>query len=137
MGAGSRGLGSQGGPVPQGPATVSPAPVPATVQTPAQTSAPSRPVDPGPVAPVQMASGQVVLETETIQQLRSTLRALPKPLLESLTRTFRQRFQVPEAAPSIAGGMTLEDQFPDESRMLESALSIRAGALATGLASRP
>jgi hypothetical protein len=42
------------------------------------------------------------LDAETIQHLHSTLRALPRPLLESLTRAFRKRFQVPEAAASIA-----------------------------------
>jgi hypothetical protein len=41
-------------------------------------------------------------DAETIQHLHSTLRALPRPLLESLTRAFRKRFQVPEAAATIA-----------------------------------
>ena len=44
----------------------------------------------------------MALDAETIQHLHSTLRALPRPLLESLTRAFRKRFQVPEAAASIA-----------------------------------
>jgi hypothetical protein len=44
----------------------------------------------------------VALDAETIQHLHSTLRALPRPLLESLTRAFRKRFQVPEAAATIA-----------------------------------
>jgi hypothetical protein len=30
------------------------------------------------------------------------VRALPRPLLESLTHAFRKRFQVPEAAANIA-----------------------------------
>ena len=34
--------------------------------------------------------------------LHHSLRALPRPLLESLTRAFRKRFQVPEAAATIA-----------------------------------
>ena len=34
--------------------------------------------------------------------LHTTLRALPRPLLESLTRAFRKRFQVPEEAATIA-----------------------------------
>ena len=46
--------------------------------------------------------GQVALDAETIQHLHSTLRALPRPLLESLTRAFRNRFQVPEEAVTIA-----------------------------------
>lgn len=42
--------------------------------------------------------GEVALAAETIQHFHSTLRSLPRPLLESLTRAFRKRFQVPEAA---------------------------------------
>jgi hypothetical protein len=56
------------------------------------TSPPSAPAD----------SGQVALDAETIQHLHTSLRALPRPLLESLTRAFRKRFQVPEAAATIA-----------------------------------
>ena len=41
-------------------------------------------------------------QAETIQHLHSTLRALPRPLLESLSRAFRERFQVPEEAVTIA-----------------------------------
>jgi len=58
-------------------------------------------------APIQSRSaptdpGQVVLHPETIQHLHNTLRALPRPLLESLTRAFRKRFQVPDTAVTIA-----------------------------------
>ena len=62
------------------------------VQATASTPAPSAPADPG----------QVVLDAETIQHLHSTLRALPRPLLESLTRAFRKRFEVPDEAVTIA-----------------------------------
>ena len=62
------------------------------VQATASTPAPSAPADPG----------QVALDAETIRQLHSTLRALPRPLLESLTRAFRKRFQVPDEAVTIA-----------------------------------
>ena len=55
---------------------------------------------PSPSAPAD--PGQVPLDAETIQHLHSTLRALPRPLLESLTRAFRKRFQVPEEAVTIA-----------------------------------
>ena len=57
-----------------------------------------------PAAPpsAQADPGQVALDAETIQHLHSTLRALPRPLLESLTRAFRKRFQVPEEAVTIA-----------------------------------
>jgi hypothetical protein len=44
----------------------------------------------------------VVLHPETIQHLHNTLRALPRPLLESLSRAFRKRFQVPDTAVTIA-----------------------------------
>ena len=79
------------------PATVAPAPSaasPAQDRTPtvAPTTSPSAPADPG-LAP---------LAAETIQHLHSTLRALPRPLLESLTRAFRKRFQVPDTAVTIA-----------------------------------
>jgi len=46
--------------------------------------------------------GQQALDAETIQHLHSSLRALPRPQLESLTRAFRKRFQVPEEAVTIA-----------------------------------
>ena len=55
-----------------------------------------------PVTSAPADPDQVVLDGETIQHLHSTLRALPKPLLESLTRAFRKRFQVPEEAVTIA-----------------------------------
>ena len=43
------------------------------------------------------------LAAEMSQHLHGTLRALPRqPLLESLTQAFRKRFQVPEAAATIA-----------------------------------
>ena len=79
------------------PATVAPAPSaasPAQDRTPtvAPTTSPSAPADPS-LAP---------LAAETIQHLHSTLRALPRPLLESLTRAFRKRFQVPDTAVTIA-----------------------------------
>ena len=57
----------------------------------------STPVPPAPADP-----GQVALDAETIQHLHSTLRTLPRPLLESLTRAFRKRFQVPDEAVTIA-----------------------------------
>jgi hypothetical protein len=44
----------------------------------------------------------VALNPETIQQLHKTLRALPHPLLESLTRAFRKRFQLLDTAVTVA-----------------------------------
>ncbi|MCT0215438.1 RAD52 family DNA repair protein [Synechococcus sp. CS-1330] len=42
------------------------------------------------------------LDPGTIHQLHSTIRSLPRPALEGLTKAFRKRFQVPPDAPSIA-----------------------------------
>jgi len=56
----------------------------------------------GPAPSATADSGQVALGAETIQHLHSTLRALPRPQLECLTRAFRKRFQVPEEAVTIA-----------------------------------
>ncbi len=79
-------------PEPVAPAASTASPAQDRTSTVAPTPSPSAPADPG-LAP---------LAAETIQHLHSTLRALPRPLLESLTRAFRKRFQVPEAAVTIA-----------------------------------
>ena len=42
------------------------------------------------------------LDPGTIHQLHSTIRSLPRPALEGLTKAFRKRFQVPPDALSIA-----------------------------------
>ena len=68
----------------------------------------SAPVGPAPFTPPTQSRsgptdpGQVALNPETIQHLHNTLRALPRPLLESLTRAFRKRFEVPDTAVTIA-----------------------------------
>ncbi|MCX5954716.1 MAG: hypothetical protein NTZ40_14795 [Cyanobacteria bacterium] len=72
----------------------------AAADSPAQDRSQATAPTPPPSAPAD--SGQVALDAETIQHLHSTLRALPRPLLESLARAFRKRFQVPEAAATIA-----------------------------------
>jgi len=74
------------------PSAAAASPAQGRTQATAPTPPPSAPADPG----------QVALDAETIQHLHSTLRALPRPLLESLTRAFRKRFQVPEEAVTIA-----------------------------------
>jgi DNA recombination protein Rad52 len=51
---------------------------------------------------------QVPLSADTIQQLHSTLRSLPRPMLDSLTQGFRRRFQVPDSAVTIADRITLQ-----------------------------
>jgi DNA recombination protein Rad52 len=81
-----------GRPAAGSPSAVAAAPAQVRTQATAPTPLPSAPSD----------LGQVPLDAETIQHLHSTLRALPRPLLESLTRAFRKRFQVPEAAATIA-----------------------------------
>ena len=73
---------------------------PATTASPAQGRSQATTSTSTPSAPADL--GQVALDAETIQHLHSTLRALPRPLLESLTWAFRKRFQVPEAAATIA-----------------------------------
>ena len=73
---------------------------PAAAASPAQGRTQATAPTPPPSAPAD--SGQVPLDAETIQHLHTTMRALPRPLLESLTRAFRKRFQVPEAAATIA-----------------------------------
>ncbi|MGB1021854.1 MAG: RAD52 family DNA repair protein [Synechococcus sp.] len=79
-------------PVAGSPSAAADSPAQGRTQATAPTPPPSAPAD----------SGQVALDAETIQHLHSTLRALPRPLLESLTRAFRKRFQVPEEAVTIA-----------------------------------
>ncbi|MCS5699630.1 RAD52 family DNA repair protein [Cyanobium sp. FGCU-52] len=74
------------------PAAGGPSPAPAHTQAAASTAQPSAPADPG----------QQTLDAETIRHLHTSLRALPRPQLESLTRAFRKRFQVPEEAVTIA-----------------------------------
>jgi hypothetical protein len=74
------------------PSAAATSPTQGRIQATAPAAAPSAPADPG----------QVALDAETIQHLHSSLRALPRPLLECLTRAFRKRFQVPEEAVTIA-----------------------------------
>jgi hypothetical protein len=79
---------------------------PAVNRPPASRPAPGGPAPmttastPLPSAPTE--ASQVALDAETIQHLHNTLRALPRPLLENLTRAFRKRFQVPDTAVTIA-----------------------------------
>jgi hypothetical protein len=75
-----------------GPAPITAASVQGRTQATASTTPPSAPNE----------ASQVALDAETIQVLHGTLRALPRPFLESLTRAFRKRFQVPEGAVTIA-----------------------------------
>jgi hypothetical protein len=74
------------------PSVAAASPTEGRTQATAPSPAPSTPADPD----------QVALDAETIRHLHSTLRALPRPLLESLTRAFRKRFEVPEEAVTIA-----------------------------------
>jgi len=46
------------------------------------------------------------LDSTTIQRIHATIRSLPQPQLEGFTKAFRKRFQVPEAASSIADRIT-------------------------------
>ena len=77
--------------------------------TPASTANPrSRPAEVAPGRQLQSPAQPEVdpsldpLDPGTIDQLHSTIRSLPRPALEGLTKAFRKRFQVPPDALSIA-----------------------------------
>jgi hypothetical protein len=74
------------------PSSAGASPAQGRTQAAASTQQPSALADPG----------QQALDAETIQHLHSSLRALPRLQLDSLTRAFRKRFQVPEEAVTIA-----------------------------------
>ena len=50
----------------------------------------------------QQDQGLLPLDATAIRALHSTIRQLPRPLLEGLTQGFRKRFSIPEEAPTIA-----------------------------------
>ena len=93
-----------------------PAPQPNTRLQAAQGPAPSESAQPRAASPAGQASSapaapepaQVPLPADTIQQLHTTLRSLPRPMLDSLTQGFRRRFQVPDSAVTIADRITLQ-----------------------------
>ena len=72
------------------------------VSRPAPSTPPASAATPSQTATAPEDPGLVPLAAETIHHLHGTLRALPRPLLESLTRAFRKRFQVPDTAVTIA-----------------------------------
>jgi len=74
------------------PSSAGASPAQCRTQAAASTPQPSAPPDPG----------QQALDADTTQHLHNTLRALPRLQLESLTRAFRKRFQVPEGAVTIS-----------------------------------
>jgi DNA recombination protein Rad52 len=74
------------------PAAAGASPAQGHTQATASTPLPSAPADPG----------QQALDADTIRHLHTSLRALPRPQLESLTRAFRKRFSIPEEATTIA-----------------------------------
>ncbi|WP_255016670.1 RAD52 family DNA repair protein [Cyanobium sp. BA20m-p-22] len=53
-------------------------------------------------SPHQQDPGLLPLDATTISALHSTIRQLPRPLLEGLTQGFRKRFSIPEEAAPIA-----------------------------------
>jgi DNA recombination protein Rad52 len=104
--------GSCGAPVTSGRTAARPATAPQPTQGPtrsagAQPRAASQ-AGQTPSAPTAPEPAQVPLPPDTIQQLHSTLRSLPRPLLDSLTQGFRRRFQVPDSAVTIADRITLQ-----------------------------
>jgi hypothetical protein len=69
------------------------------------TAAPTRQIAHPPQAAISAAqqdTGLAPLEAATIRALHSTIRQLPRPVLEALTQAFRKRFSIPEEAPTIA-----------------------------------
>lgn len=58
------------------------------------------------VAAAQEDAALLPLDGVTIRQIHATVRSLPQPQLEGFTKAFRKRFQVPEAASSIADRIT-------------------------------
>jgi hypothetical protein len=50
----------------------------------------------------QQDPGLLPLDAAAIRELHSTIRQLPRPLLEGLTQGFRKRFSIPEEAATIA-----------------------------------
>jgi DNA recombination protein Rad52 len=81
-------------------------PVPSPAMAASKTAPPAAAL--GPVAPNAATPqhpsdpGLISLDPATIRNLHSTIRSLPAPLLESFSKGFRKRFQVPAEAPSIA-----------------------------------
>ena len=81
-------------------------PVPSPAMATSKTAPPAAAL--GPVAPSAATPqhpsdpGLISLDPATIRNLHSTIRSLPAPLLESFSKGFRKRFQVPADAPSIA-----------------------------------
>jgi len=78
-----------------------------SVQSPASNGTRSIHRSPSPTAPNATAEasddpGLSPLDQATIEKLLTTLRGLPRPVLEGFTKAFRKRFQVPEEASSIA-----------------------------------
>jgi hypothetical protein len=68
---------------------------------------PPKPAEPEPKQEAQAtAPGLRPLDPAAIQQLLTTLRGLPRPLLEEFTAGFRRRFQVPAGATTIADRIT-------------------------------
>ena len=53
-------------------------------------------------SPHQQDPGLLPLDAASIRALHSTIRQLPRPLLEGLTQGFRKRFSIPEEAATIA-----------------------------------
>jgi DNA recombination protein Rad52 len=107
--------GSGGAPAPAGRPAARPAtaPQPNARPQPAQGPNPSantqhRAASPAAQAPAAPEPAQAPLSADTIQQRHSTLRSLPRPLLDSLTQGFRRRFQVPDSAVTIADRITLQ-----------------------------
>ncbi|MCP9889268.1 RAD52 family DNA repair protein [Cyanobium sp. ATX 6A2] len=82
------------------------APAPARHQSVVRSIQGRRPQS-GPVQPSDSIDPALVpLDPAAIQQLHDTIRSLPRPLLEGLSKAFRKRFQIPPEASTIADRIT-------------------------------
>lgn len=67
-----------------------------------QAVAPAGPIRPSAGDGTSQDPGLPPLDAATILALHSTIRQLPRPVLEALTQGFRKCFSIPEEAPTIA-----------------------------------
>jgi hypothetical protein len=83
-------------------ATGQPHQAPPAPQHQRRPAAPAESPAPDSGAGSQLDPDLLPLDEVTIRGLHSTIRRLPRPLLEALTQGFRKRFSIPEGATTIA-----------------------------------
>ena len=65
------------------------------------------------------------LEPESRHHLHGTLRVLPRPLLESLSREIKKRFFVPDTAATIADRISIQGHHASIETFLVSHCEVR------------